>query len=239
VNTGYQKNFRAILREAEYRELHSLFEKTHATFFAQMIQGDYSFVVAPHTSRYRVCVSETFKKPIRDFDFVVADPEELPFEPNSLDAILFTHILEFSKNPQIILKEAYEALSSQGRLYILSFNPWSLWGLARYFKPRNVWPWEGKFWSILRILKWARQIGYVPLRTKTFLFHWPTHRREMHDKLFFLEPLGQLLCPWVGGVSLIVLQKNILCPTGLAYQWRKRMLSAAEGCPNVSNRGHA
>jgi len=239
VNTGYQKNFQAILREAEYRELHSLFEKTHATFFAQIMHDDYSFVIAPHTSRYRICVGKNFSKPIRDFDFIVADPEELPFESNSLDAILLTHVLEFSKHPQIILKEVYEALSSQGRLYILCFNPWSLWGLAKYFKPHRLWPWNGKFWSVLRLLKWTRQIGYVPLRTKTFLFHWPTHHRRLHDKLFFLEPLGQLLYPWMGGISLIVLQKNILSPTGFAYRWRKRMLQTAQGCPNVSSRRQA
>src|SRR3546814_364119 len=59
---------------------------------------------------------------------LVADPENLPSDAQSVDLLVLPHILECSANPHRILREAERVLVPEGRIVISGFNPWSLWG---------------------------------------------------------------------------------------------------------------
>ncbi len=61
----------------------------------------------------------------------VTQPDALPIMERSVDAVLLPHTLEFSPSPHNLLREVNRILSDRGRLMILGFNPWSLWGLRR------------------------------------------------------------------------------------------------------------
>ena len=56
---------------------------------------------------------------------------ELPFDAQSIDLILLPHALEFIDNPHEVLREVDRVLRPEGRVLILGFNPWSLFGLRR------------------------------------------------------------------------------------------------------------
>lgn len=50
---------------------------------------------------------------------------DLPYAKSSMDFIILPHILEFSTEPEIILKEATECLSQRGSLLLFSLSPFS------------------------------------------------------------------------------------------------------------------
>lgn len=59
---------------------------------------------------------------------LLAEPEELPLESDSIDAIIVHHCLEFAANPHQVLREIQRVLTPQGQLLVVGFNPYSLLG---------------------------------------------------------------------------------------------------------------
>ena len=56
---------------------------------------------------------------------------ELPIATQSIDLVVLPHVLEFADEPHQILREVDRVLMPEGRLVIVGFNPWSLWGAAQ------------------------------------------------------------------------------------------------------------
>jgi SAM-dependent methyltransferase len=59
---------------------------------------------------------------------LVAEPDELPLDSDSVDAIIAHHCLEFAPNPHQVLREIQRVLTPQGQLLVVGFNPYSLLG---------------------------------------------------------------------------------------------------------------
>ena len=90
-----------------------------------------------------------------------ADLHELPLRNKSLDAVVLHHVLETSADPRSAMREVARALAPGGRLLIVAFNPWSLWGLrgayARFFKDS----FSGlRFVSPGRLQDWLAVLGF-------------------------------------------------------------------------------
>ncbi len=90
-----------------------------------------------------------------------ADLHELPLRNKSLDAVVLHHVLETSEDPRGAMREIARSLAPGGRLLIVSFNPWSLWGLrgayARFFKDS----FSGlRFVSPGRLQDWLAVLGF-------------------------------------------------------------------------------
>ena len=70
---------------------------------------------------------------------ILAEPPSLPLATDTIDAVLLPHTLDFSPDPHQVLREAERILIPEGRVIILGFNPWSLWGawrIVRRFRTR-------------------------------------------------------------------------------------------------------
>lgn len=65
---------------------------------------------------------------------LLCDPEELPLESDSVDAVIAHHSLEFADQPHQVLREILRVLRSQGQLFIVGFNPYSLTGINHYIR---------------------------------------------------------------------------------------------------------
>ncbi|TNF85922.1 MAG: SAM-dependent methyltransferase [Gammaproteobacteria bacterium] len=90
-----------------------------------------------------------------------ADLHELPLRNKSLDAAVLHHVLETSADPRSAMREVARALAPGGRLLIVAFNPWSLWGLrsayARFFSDS----FSGlRFVSPGRLQDWLAVLGF-------------------------------------------------------------------------------
>jgi SAM-dependent methyltransferase len=65
---------------------------------------------------------------------LVAEPDELPLESDSVDAIIAHHCLEFASNPHQVLREIQRVLTPQGQLLVVGFNPFSLLGCKTHLR---------------------------------------------------------------------------------------------------------
>lgn len=143
-------------------------------------------------------------------------PEQLPFERESLDLVLLPHILEFSATPHNILREVDRCLIPEGHVLIFGFNPWSHWQLIRAaMRWRHPVPWRGKYLSPRRLSDWLKLLGFEVLLSETFVFLPPFRDRPWMQRLDFIEPLGERLLPWMGGVYGLLARKRVETMTPL------------------------
>ena len=79
------------------------------------------------------------------------ESDYLPFAPACIDLISLPHVLEFSENPHQTLREAERILVPEGHLILTGFNPLSFWGVKYALNKDTSYPWQGHFFTILRI----------------------------------------------------------------------------------------
>ncbi len=111
-----------------------------------------------------------------------AELYELPLRNNALDAVVLHHVLETAPDPRSAMREVARALAPGGRLLIVSFNPWSLWGLrgayARFFKDS----FSGlRFVSPGRLQDWLAVLGFELQQEVKYLAYelpFPTRNKD-------------------------------------------------------------
>ena len=59
---------------------------------------------------------------------------ELPFASDSIDALILCHTLDTSSVPHNVLRECQRVLVPNGHLFVMSFSPYSLWGLGNWIR---------------------------------------------------------------------------------------------------------
>lgn len=135
--------------------------------------------------------------------------DEIPIAPDSVDAIVLVHSLSFVDDPQAVLHEMYRTLKGEGDLFILGFNPWSLWGLAHKNGNRHGYPWNGRFWSRSKIMRWLNVLDYCVVSTRTLCFRPPVQSKKWWRALLPMEYMGYVLMPWMGSVYLIHAKRRV------------------------------
>ena len=105
---------------------------------------------------------------------LMAEPAFLPIQSNSIDLVIMPHTLDFSANPHQILREVYRVLIPEGHVVMSGFNPFSLWGLARYLKVnRNTYPWNGNFNGANVFVLWRLPVIDGGLSAVGCIFYMP------------------------------------------------------------------
>lgn len=135
---------------------------------------------------------------------LLQDAAFLPFEENSLNLIVMHHSLEFSPNPQQILKEAARVTKHQGHIIIVGFNPYSLAGLLKW--PKQTFGVQGisrrQNLRAGRLNDWLQFLEFSCLKTNYLAHNFPLnqlaylrHTAKIDEKLAgsFL-PFGTCYC---------------------------------------------
>jgi SAM-dependent methyltransferase len=153
--------------------------------------------------------------------------EALPLSESSVDACLMAFSLNFSRDPHQLMREAHRVLIANGHLIVLTFNPYSLLGAAKYLPGnRQQLPWCGQMISPYRLKDWMRLLGHEVIWQEP-LFHgsltgssasWPWWERAAER---FLSPLA--------GATLLISRKRELplTPIRLAKAYPKRVKTTA------------
>lgn len=161
---------------------------------------------------------------------IQADFVELPFQPNSIDVVVLSHLLEFMAEPKVVLKELHQMLIPNGLVLILGFNPLSFWGLRKLIMKQQGYPWQSShFWSITRVKHWLHSIGFRFVMQKTFCFRPPLKNAERLRQLLYIEPIGQISAPILGGAYLIIAQKRVYGMTTWKKDWYQQEVSLSTG----------
>jgi len=130
---------------------------------------------------------------------------ELPFATQSIDLVVLPHVLEFTTEAHAILREVDRVMMPEGRLIIVAFNPWSLWGLRSAIGPaRGDYPWNGRFVSLPRVKDWLGLLGFDVSAGRLIGYAPPFAREAWRRRFAFMEPAGDRW--WAVGGAVYILQ---------------------------------
>lgn len=105
---------------------------------------------------------------------LVCEPDELPFESDSVDVVVAHHSLELADNPHQVLREIQRVLTPQGHLLLIGLNPYSLRGLnsrLRGLSRKSAWHGYAPV-SHSRLTDWVYLLG-CEARDTSFLYCIP------------------------------------------------------------------
>lgn len=155
------------------------------------------------------------------FSRLVGAADALPFDSDSIDAVLLPHSLEFAADPYQVLREVDRVLVPEGNVIIVGFNPLSMWGLLKVFNAyRGKVPWNGCFRSNGRIRDWLRLLGFDIVHNQYCMFSLPVAIGAMIEKFEFMERIGERFGCLPGGVYIIVAKKRVAMLTPIQPHWR-------------------
>ena len=146
------------------------------------------------------------------FQAVVGSSSELPFASDSLDALVLCHTLNTSPLPHQVLRECQRVLVPNGHLFVISFNPFSVWGIGSFIKQRLT---GGRSQiagvSGRRLRDWLSLLGFSHAEPRYFANLSPTR--------------GQRFGRLMDRFDRLLVRNN--APTGTAYLLHARKRVAA------------
>jgi SAM-dependent methyltransferase len=149
---------------------------------------------------------------------IVGAAGHLPVASDCLDAVVLAHTLDFSPEPHRVLREVERVLIAEGRVIIVGFNPFSLWGVWRLFvRWRGGVPWTGQFLSYPRLNDWLTLMGFDIERMDVMEFRPPTRRWRFDG----IERLGRRFWPMLAGVYVVRAVKRVSRVTPLRQRWAR------------------
>jgi SAM-dependent methyltransferase len=158
--------------------------------------------------------------------------DALPIESQSVDLLILPHILEFADNPHQILREVDRVMMPEGRVIILGFNPWSLWGAKRAMTYREKdFPWRGHFVSLVRLKDWLALLGFDVSAGKLGCYVPPCATEKWLERFSFMEAAGDRWWGIAGGVYMLQAIKRVQGVRLITPNWRNKQERAQNLAP--------
>lgn len=147
-----------------------------------------------------------------------AEPENLPFQPESIDMLLMHHTLDVCEDPYQAVREGAVALKPGGLLIIIGFNPFSFWGLRSMIQSRSEGSgvWNSRFIRSGRVEDWMQLLDFEVERNEKHVFMPPFDRPSWLKRRPYRFNLQRALLPVSGAVYLLVGYKRVFAKTNLA-----------------------
>ena len=124
-------------------------------------------------------------------------------------------------DPHGIQREVDRILVPDGHIIVLGFNPWSFWGVRRWFMSlRRGIPWCCHFISPTRMKDWLSLLGFDSRKVLTFNFTLPVQSSLVRRGFSLFERLGNKLWPSFGGAYCFVARKCEIPLTPLRARWQ-------------------
>jgi SAM-dependent methyltransferase len=148
---------------------------------------------------------------------------ELPIATQSVDLVVLPHVLEFADEPHAILREVDRVMMPEGRLVIVGFNPWSLWGLRSSLGySRGEYPWNGRFLSLLRVKDWLALLGFDVNAGRLIAYAPPFDSERLRRRFAFMEPAGDRWWAVGGAVYMLQAIKRVRGMRLLTPAWQEK-----------------
>lgn len=163
---------------------------------------------------------------------LVADPENLPFDSQSIDLLVLPHVLECSTGAHQILREVERVLVPEGRVVISGFNPWSLWGASDRIPgldPLLPVPAHLQV-SLPRLKDWFKLLSFELDRGRFGCYSPPCVNKVWLDRWSFMEAAGDRWWPVCGAVYVVSAVKRVTSVRLVGPTWKtakKRVRRAA------------
>ncbi len=156
----------------------------------------------------------------------LADVTALPLASQSVDLLVLPHVLEYADDPHAVLREAERVLMPEGRLVIVGFNPWSLWG-ARHRLGRAGWlPETGRFIALPRLKDWLKLLSFDLDRGHFGCYALPLSSPGALRRSAWLDKAGDRWWPVAGAVYLVSAVKRVHGVRLLGPAWKHKRAPA-------------
>jgi SAM-dependent methyltransferase len=165
----------------------------------------------------------------------------LPVASQRMDLVILPHVLEFSPEPHQILREVDRVMMPEGRIIIVGFNPWSLWGLRQAFSfEHEAYPWRGRFISLVRLKDWLALLGFDVSAGRLCCYAPPFAKQQWLERSRFMEAAGDRWWGIAGGIYMLQAIKRVQGMRLITPKWntapaaKKGMAPAAQRAARVS-----
>lgn len=170
---------------------------------------------------------------------LIAEFSQLPIASQSVDLLLLPHVLEFHPEPHQILREAERILRPEGRLFILGFNPLSLWGLTRSLPGRaRGQPGNGQYLSVLRLRDWLKLLNFEVDRGAFGVYVPPCKSEIWLRRWHFMELAGDRWWGFTGSVYMLRAIKRVAGMRLIMPAWDTSQKLAGKALTPVAHRTH-
>lgn len=141
---------------------------------------------------------------------LLASSHHLPFATDSLDLLLLHHGLDFEDDPHQVLREAARTVIPGGALVVVGFNPWSLFGLFRLFRPGNrPAPWFARCIGPHRVSDWLNVLDFRVDGLESGYHLPPLAEDASASRLAWLDAIGARWWPQRGTFYVLVARKSV------------------------------
>lgn len=154
---------------------------------------------------------------------LIAEPEYLPFDTQSLDLLVLPHVLECSVNPHQVLREAERVLMPEGRVVISGFNPWSLWGARERvpgLDPLLPVPAHLQV-SLVRLKDWFKLLSFEVDRGRFGCYAPACVTTRWLNRWSFMEAAGDRWWPVCGAVYVVSAVKRVAGMRLVGPVWKR------------------
>jgi SAM-dependent methyltransferase len=223
-----------MLLEAEQKLLAHLLEKHYGKHGLLIgVPQQYALLKASETIQHYILSPLMFKDSI--YQAIESDLDELPLLSGSVDLVILPHTHEVVDNPRQLLAEACRIIKPEGIIVICGFNPYSAWGVKRFFAEKKSPPWSNHFVHTQLLKRWLQLADFKLEQQASTLFRPPLNHPSMYANLHLLEKLGSTCWPLLGGVYALVARAKVIPLTPIRMTW-KQPLSGIRISPSISAR---
>ncbi|MES2218531.1 MAG: methyltransferase domain-containing protein [Pseudomonadota bacterium] len=199
-------------------------------------------LIKSNTIPNRILLSPLFNKHTQDtIHNVESDLTELPIASGSVDLVLLPHILEYLDNPRQLFGEACRIVKPEGHIIICGFNPYSMWGLRKWYSKHDKIPWSGNFIKAGIVKKWLALADFKITRQTRILYRPPIFYEKIYHHLKFLEWLGPKCYAPLGGIYILIAQAKVIPLTPIKLSWKQKISDVrlpVIGIPRPTIRNH-
>ncbi len=226
-----------LLQQVEREQLDDLLPEVFGYHLLQVGANCGVSLLEHSPIRHRVLLDSDLRAPGCG---LVADATRLPVAGDSVDAVLLHHVLEFSPDPHLALREVERVLIPEGVAVVVGFNPYSLWGLRGWARRRpGDAPWCGRFLSPSRVRDWLALLGFEVLESRCRVYRPPLQHRGLQRRLAFLETWGGRWWQPLGGLYVILARKRVATITPIRPRWGRHRRLVAPGLAEPTSRSRA
>ncbi|TAK77109.1 MAG: SAM-dependent methyltransferase [Gammaproteobacteria bacterium] len=155
--------------------------------------------------------------------YIEGDFHELPILTGSMDLVLLPHTLEFVDHPRQLLSEACRIVKPEGLIVITGFNPYSAWGVKKIWSKHKISPSSGHFLQASHLKRWLQLADFALEKQKYTLFRPPINHPTLYQKLHFLESIGSMCLPFLGGVYILLARAKVIPLTPIRLKWTQQL----------------
>jgi SAM-dependent methyltransferase len=155
-------------------------------------------------------------------NYIETTLHELPVITGSIDLVLLPHTLEFIENPRQLLSEACRVVKPEGLIAICGFNPYSLWGLRKFFSDKEI-PWSGHFFQPGQVRNWLKLADFEMEMQTSILFRPPLSHSHWYERLAVMEHAGKFLFNHLGGVYVLLARAKVIPLTPIKMKWTQQL----------------